>query len=55
MTPLMQAEKAPKEQETESHLMTLTMVVLRDKLRDAGLPVSGTNAVLVERLLVTSN
>jgi hypothetical protein len=49
------APAAPKEQETKSHLMTLTMVVLKEKLRDAGLPVSGTKAVLVERLLGTSN
>jgi len=49
------APEAPKEQETESHLMTLTMVVLKEKLRDAGLPVSGKKAELVERLLDTSN
>jgi cysteinyl-tRNA synthetase len=49
------APVAAKDQETESHLMTLTMVVLKEKLRDAGLPVSGKKAELVERLLYTSN
>eukprot|EP00978_Attheya_sp_CCMP212_P013338 scaffold33521_cov31-Attheya_sp.AAC.1 len=40
------APAAPKEQETESHLMTLTMVVLKEKLRAAGLPISGKKAEL---------
>lgn len=49
------APAAPLEQETESQLMTLTIPVLKEKLRDAGLPVSGKKAELVERLLETSN
>lgn len=49
------AQAAPQEQESESQLMTLTIPVLKEKLRDAGLPVSGKKAELVERLLETSN
>jgi len=53
--PVDDASAVPKEEETESHLMTLTIVVLKEKLRDAGLPVSGKKSELVERLLDISN
>jgi hypothetical protein len=39
------------EEETESQLLALTIIVLKEKLRNAGLPVSGKKAELVERLL----
>mmetsp|Transcript_23190 Transcript_23190/g.34399 ORF Transcript_23190/g.34399 Transcript_23190/m.34399 type:complete len:135 (-) Transcript_23190:52-456(-) len=42
---------ATVEEETESQLMALTIIVLKEKLRNAGLPVSGKKAELVERLL----
>jgi hypothetical protein len=46
---------APKEKyalDKSSHLSTLTVVVLKEKLRKAGLPVSGRNkAELIERLM----
>jgi hypothetical protein len=46
---------APKETDAldkSSHLSTLTVVVLKEKLRKAGLPVSGKNkAELIERLI----
>jgi hypothetical protein len=45
---------APKEKDAldeASHLSTLTVVVLKEKLRKAGLPVSGRKAELIERLL----
>ena len=50
------AAEAPAEPSTESdplelELGTLTVVALKDKLRDAGLPVSGKKAELIERLL----
>jgi hypothetical protein len=38
----------------ESHLATLTIVVLKEKLRAAGLPVSGKKAGLIERLVNSS-
>jgi hypothetical protein len=39
------------EEETESQLLALTIIVLKEKLRNAGLPVSGKKAELVGRLL----
>jgi hypothetical protein len=45
---------ASNEHETESNLKTLTVAHLKEKLRSAGLPVSGNKADLVERLLETS-
>ena len=38
----------------ESHLATLTIVALKEKLRAAGLPVSGKKAELIERLVNSS-
>ena len=45
---------ASNEVETESNLKTLTVAHLKEKLRSAGLPVSGNKADLVKRLLETS-
>ena len=48
----------PKEKDTldeSSHLSTLTVVVLKERLRKAGLPVSGKKAELIERLMNQSS
>jgi hypothetical protein len=51
---------APKDNDSDSldessHLITLTVVVLKEKLRKAGLPVSGKKSELIERLLNQSS
>jgi len=46
-----QTELIPKVTNEESDdLATLTVVALKDKLREAGLPVSGKKAELIDRL-----
>jgi hypothetical protein len=42
------------ENEEDSNLATLTVVMLKEKLRNAGLPVSGKKAELIDRLMKAS-
>ena len=45
---LIEADSSPLD---ESALSTLTVPELKEKLREAGLPVSGRKSELIERLL----
>jgi len=47
-------EAVEEEEEVEEELLKLTVVALKEKLRVAGLPVSGKKAELVARLLTTA-
>ena len=45
-------QKGASERQNRSDMEALTIPQLKDKLREAGLPVSGRKAELVDRLLV---